>query len=119
MKIKKRLQSFAWAMNGILYSLKTQWNMRVHLLAVIVVVGAGFCFDIKKWEWSVVLLCCASVISLELINTAIETLADKLHPEHDKQIGIVKDVAAAAVLMVSIFAAVTGLLIFVPYLLSV
>lgn len=90
--------------------------MRFHLFATIMVIGAAAFFQIEKWEWCVVLLCCGLVISLELLNTAIEVFADKIHPEYDKAIGLVKDIAAGATLVVSVFAAVVGLVVFVPYL---
>ncbi len=99
-----------------MYALKTQWNMRIHLLATIMVIFCGFLLDISKFEWIAVLLCCALVTSLELLNTAIETLADKLHPEQDKLIGTVKDVSAGAVLVASIFAAIIGGIIFLPHI---
>ncbi len=118
MNFKKRLQSFAWAVNGILYAIKTQWNVKFHLFATLAVLASGFYFQIEKWEWCVVLLCCALVISLELLNTAIETLADKLHPEHDKLIGLAKDVSAGATLIASIFVAMVGLLVFLPHFMN-
>jgi diacylglycerol kinase len=112
--MKKGFQTFVYAFNGILYALKTQRNMRFHALAAIVVIAAGFYFKIAKWEWCAALLCCMLVISLELLNTAIETLADKLHPERDKMIGIVKDVSAGAVFVASILAIIIGGIIFLP-----
>jgi diacylglycerol kinase len=114
--MKKRFQVFVYAFNGIIYALKTQRNMRFHTLAAIAVITAGFYFKIEKWDWCAVLLCCMLVISLELLNTANETLADKLHPERDKMIGISKDVSAAAVLAASIFAAIIGGIIFLPHI---
>lgn len=118
MNLKKRLQSFAWAINGISYAVRTQWNVKFHLFATLSVIVSGFYFQIEKWEWCVVLLCCALVFSLELLNTAIETLADKLHPEQDKLIGLAKDISAGATLVASIFVAVIGLLVFLPHLLE-
>ena len=60
------------------------------------------------------ILCFALVISMELINTAIENMADFISPEHDRRIGKIKDLAAAAVLFSALMALVVGLIIFLP-----
>jgi len=90
--------------------------MKVHLLAVIVVSAAGFYFQITTTEWLAVLLCFVLVISLEMVNTAIEILANKINPEKDEAIGRAKDVAAGAVLVAAIFAVVIAGIVFGKHL---
>jgi diacylglycerol kinase len=84
----KLLQSFGYAFKGLFAALQSELNMKIHLLAVVIVVFAGFYFEITNTEWALVLLCMALVIALELINTAIEKLLNKLHPEFDETIGL-------------------------------
>lgn len=96
----------------------TERNIRVHLLVFIVVIIAAFLLHISKTEFLLILGFSALVFSLELANTAIERLADQVSPEYDAQIGVVKDVMAGAVLVSSIFAVLTGLVIFFEPLLK-
>ena len=70
--------------------------------------------DLEAWRFSVVLLTVASVLSAELFNTAIEVLTHTVHPDQDPQIGRALDVAAGAVLMVSIAAAAIGFIVIGP-----
>jgi diacylglycerol kinase len=63
-------------------------------------------------EWLIILGCCCVVIIAELFNTALEELCNKLHPEKDSQIGKVKDISAAAVLVTALFSLLAGILIF-------
>ena len=63
-----------------------------------------------------VLFCIALVLSLEMLNTAVEKLADQTHPERHPQIGLVKDVAAGAVLWAAVLSVVIGAIVFWPYL---
>ena len=113
---KKFLRSFANASQGLIYLFKSQFNARVELIITCLVIAAGIMFSISISEWILVILCIAIVLGLERINTAIEILADKLHPTHDHEIGKAKDAAAAAVLVASILSAIIGLIIFVPYI---
>jgi diacylglycerol kinase len=114
----KFLQSFRYAFKGLFAAVQSERNMKIHLLAVVIVVFAGFYFKITSTEWVLVLLCMALVIAFELINTAIEKLLNKLHPEFDETIGSAKDIAAGAVLFSSIIAVIIGAIVFVPYLLN-
>lgn len=114
--MKKILKSFGYAFNGLWLAIGTQRNMQIHLLAIVVVTVAGFYFKISAYEWVAVSLCFGLVISIEMLNTALEILTDKLHPEKNEQIGKVKDIAAAAVLVAASFAVVVAVLIFGKYL---
>lgn len=114
---RKLMRSFANAAHGISYLFNSQKNARIEISITILVLVAGFLFNISFIEWLAVLICIALVLSLEAINTAIEILADKLHPGADHQIGKAKDVAAGAVLISAIVASIIGILIFAPRLL--
>lgn len=95
----------------------TERNVQLHFLAIACVVILGFLLDISSFEWLTILLFFALVISMELINTAIEKLSDVVQPEKDMRIGVIKDISAAAVLWASIMALIAGFLIFIPKIL--
>jgi len=88
--------------------------MRIQLASSILVIFAGFWFNISAIEWMIVMLCIGLVVSAELFNTALEYLADFVSPEWETRIGDLKDMAAAAVLVLGIFSTITGMIIFVP-----
>lgn len=110
-------RSFYFAFRGILQAFKGELNIKIHLTVAIVTVFFAFLFQINMMEWIVVLICIGMVLSAEIINTTIEKLVDHVSPEWHDHAGIIKDMAAGAVLIVSFFAAIVGLLIFVPKIL--
>ena len=111
-----RLRSFAHALQGLAHLVRTQPNARLHLLAAILVCGAGIYFGLSRGEWLWISVAIVLVWSAEAFNTALECLADALHPERDPGIGRAKDVAAAAVLIAALGAVVIGVLVFLPHL---
>lgn len=112
--VKKRIRSFGYAFKGLWDLLCHHPNAQIHLLAILVVVTAGFIFGINKYEWLAVLLCCVLVLSLEAVNSAIEYLADTVSREHHPLLGKAKDIAAAAVLVAAIGAVVVAGIVFLP-----
>lgn len=90
--------------------------MKIHIACAIAVVALGLYFNITKTEWCILLLCIGGVISLEIINTAIEYLVDLVSPNYNELAGKVKDIAAGAVLLSVIFSAIVGTLVFWKYL---
>ena len=93
-----------FASAGIVPAVRAEHSVRVHLLAFCLVMTALAIFRPEPEWWAIVILASAAVISAELFNTAVENLADHLHPEIHPSIRIVKDCAAAAVLVTSIAA---------------
>lgn len=112
--LRKRLLSFTFAFKGIKYLVKTQHNFRIHIVAAIGVIIAGFYFDISTIEWILICLTIGGVLTAEALNSAIELIVDKISPEFNKTAGLIKDVAAGAVLIFALVAAITGALIFIP-----
>jgi len=111
-----RLKSLAHALRGLDRIVRTQPNARLHLLAAALVCAAGVYFDLSRAEWLWISVAIVLVWSAEAFNTALEQLADALHPALHPGIGRAKDVAAAAVLIAALGAVVIGLLVFVPHL---
>ncbi len=112
--MKRLLTSIGHGVRGIGYTLRTQPNMRIHLLAAIVVAIAGIWLKISAGEWFAVIVAAALVTGAELFNTAIESLCDAVHPGQHPLIGHAKDTSAGAVLVASITAALIGLIVFGP-----
>ncbi len=110
------LRSFGPALAGLAWALKTQRNLQVHAMAAVLVVSLGFWLRLADWEWCVVLLATGLVWVAELLNTALEVLADRVTKEREDSIRRVKDTAAAAVLMAALAAVAVGLVVFVPKL---
>lgn len=90
--------------------------MRIHACIAILTIIAAILLEISSMEWCLIVVCIGSVFMAEAFNTAIEKLSDKVSPERDPLIKIAKDVAAGAVLAISIASAVIGLIIFIPRL---
>lgn len=112
--LQKFFHSVGHSINGLRHVAATEANMRWHLLATVAVVVCGSFFRISMIEWSLVIGCIGAVLALECINTSIERLADRVTTDHDPLIGQSKDVAAAAVLIMSLAAAIIGLIVFLP-----
>jgi diacylglycerol kinase len=112
--ISSRLQSFGYAFKGLESMLRSEKNARIHLIAAIAVVILGFIYKLRPGEWIAITIVIGLVFAAELFNTAIEGIVDKISPEHDPDMGKVKDLAAAAVLVTAISALITGLIIFIP-----
>jgi diacylglycerol kinase len=102
------------AFQGWLHFFRTEANGRIQAVIAAMVVVAGFFFGVSAQEWLWILLCIGLVTGLEMVNTAIETLANRLHPERHPDIKIVKDVAAGAVLWAAVISVIIGAVIFLP-----
>jgi diacylglycerol kinase len=112
--MKNRIRSFGYALKGIKAVFGNEANMNIHLVMSILVIICGFIFNISITEWMLCIGCFGLVISLEMLNSAIENLVNLVSPEKHELAGKVKDIAAGAVLVASICAAIVGLIIFVP-----
>ena len=116
--MKGFFKKFLYAINGFHFSLREQVNFRIHLFVALLVVAGGLIFPIRPIEWLILLLWIVLVLSAEMINTAIELLTDKIYPEWNEVAGKIKDIAAGAVLLAAIGAIISGLIIFLPHILS-
>ena len=114
--MRRFLKSFGYSFEGIAHAFKFEANFRFHMLALVLVGVAGWYFRLSSLEWLWILAVSAIVIMSELFNTAVEVLVDLVSPEIHPKAKIVKDLASAAVLVAAIFAAITGLIIFIPKL---
>jgi diacylglycerol kinase len=116
-QMNKFLKGFYYAWAGLKYTFTSQVNFRAQILCAILVAVLSWYLNISATEWLWILAVSGLVLVAELANTAIETLVDLVSPNYNAKAGIVKDVSAALVLVSSIVALLTGLIILLPKLL--
>jgi diacylglycerol kinase len=114
--MRKRLLSFKYAFKGVVAVAGSEANFQIHMAAAAAAVFLGYYLRISAPEWCAVLLCFASVMSAEALNSAVEKLTDLVSPGHHPQAGQVKDIAAGAVLITAVMAAIIGAIVFLPKL---
>ena len=114
----KRFGSFIYAFNGLRVLVREEHNSWIHLAAAIVAIVLGVVCHISTYEWIAIVFSIGLVIALEIVNSALENLADFVSPERHDSIKKIKDLAAAAVLIGAITALAVGLLIFLPKIIT-
>jgi diacylglycerol kinase (ATP) len=109
-----RLKSFGFAFKGALKLITTEHSIMVQSFIAVVLVFAGFYFEITSTEWMFQIMATGLVLSIEGLNTAVEKVADFIHPNYHEKIGFIKDIAAGAVFFAAVTAVIIGLLIYIP-----
>lgn len=114
LKSKNVFHSFKYAFSGLKYGFINTRNLHIDFIFIIAVIVCGFLFKIHFVEWAILLGCIALVVSLELMNTAIEEVVNLASPDIHPLAKVSKDVAAGAVLFAAIMSAIIGFVIFMP-----
>ena len=109
-----RLKSVGFAVKGALKLITTEHSVMVQSSLAVLMTVAGFYFKIDRYEWMMQILAFGLVLGVESLNTAVEKIADFIHPEYHERIGFIKDIAAGAVMFAALAAMAIGLLIYVP-----
>lgn len=109
-----RLKSVSFAFKGAVKLITTEHSIMVQFAIAILLIITGFYFHISTTEWMFQTLAIGLVISVESLNTAIEKVADFIHPDYHKRIGFIKDIAAGAVFFSALVALAIGLIIYLP-----
>jgi len=109
-----RLKSFKYAVLGAYKLITTEHSIMVQFSLGILVTIAGFYFNISKTEWLFQTMAIGLVLSIEGLNTAVEKIADFIHPNFHDKIGFIKDIAAGAVFFAALVAIAVGLIIYIP-----
>lgn len=117
-ELKKRINSFKYALEGIIVTFKSEMNMKIHIVIMIVVIIAGAILKINSSQWKTCIILFSLVIAGELFNTAVEAVVDMVMPEFHPKAKLAKDAAAGGVLVLAIGAAIVGLIIFIPKLIE-
>ncbi|MBP3964192.1 diacylglycerol kinase family protein [Paenibacillus lignilyticus] len=114
--MNRLLRSFYYAGSGILSAVRTQANMKIHVVCAIVVNAAGLVVGLTRMEWAVIIAAQAVVMAAELMNTAVEHVVDLASPSRHPLAKAAKDTAAGGVLVAAIGAVIIGLFVFIPHL---
>ena len=112
--LQNRIKGVKVALKGALLLLRTEASIKVQFGVAVIMTIAGFVFNISTTEWMIQIFAIGLVMGIEGMNTAVEKLADFVHPEQHEKIGFLKDVSAGAVMIVSIAAVIVGLIIYLP-----
>lgn len=113
-----RLKSFKFAILGAYKLVTTEHSIMVQFSLGVLVTIAGFYFEITTTEWLFQTLAIGLVLSIEGLNTAVEKIADFIHPDFHSRIGFIKDIAAGAVFFAAVSALAIGCIIYVPIIMS-
>ena len=110
-----RLKSMGFALKGALKLITTEHSVMVQSSLAVLMIIAGFVFNITSVEWMFQILAFGLVLSVEGLNTAVEKIADFIHPEYHERIGFIKDIAAGAVFFAAMTAIAIGCIIYIPH----
>ena len=111
-----RFKSLGFALKGAIKLITTEHSVMVQFSVALLLIFAGFYYNITSTEWLVQTLAIGLVLSIEGINTAVEKVADFIHPEFHERIGFIKDIAAGAVFFAAMTAIAVGCIIYIPKL---
>ena len=109
-----RFKSIGFAFKGMIKLITTEHSVMVQFSLGILLTIAGFYFEISATEWMFQILAIGFVLAIEGLNTAVEKIADFIHPNYHERIGFIKDIAAGAVFFAALTAIILGLIIYVP-----
>jgi len=109
-----RIQSVKYAAKGFWILITSENSIIAQVIIGIIMTIFGFIMQLSATEWMFQILSIGLVLVAESLNTAIEKLADFIHPEYHKQIGRIKDISAGAAFFAAIFAVIIGLIIYLP-----
>jgi len=112
--IINRIRSIRYAFKGAYLLFKNEASIQTQAIIAVLTTIAGFYFQISPTQWTIQLLTIAAIMGVEGMNTAIEEIADFIHPDHHEKIGKIKDLAAGAVFIVAIVAILIGAIIYFP-----
>lgn len=117
--VKSRISGLKYASRGAWLLVKREQSIQVQLFVSVVVIGAGLYFEITKTEWMFQLLAIGLVLSIEGLNTAIEEIANFVHPDFHNRIGLIKDISAGAVFFAAFIAVIIAAIIYTPYIATI
>ncbi|MFC6267767.1 diacylglycerol kinase family protein [Frigoriflavimonas asaccharolytica] len=111
-------KTFENAFTGIFLVIKKERNFQIEIFALFVNIFLIYYFELNAAETSIILIVCFVVLVAEMLNTALEKMADFVEPNFNSKIGIIKDIAAGAVLMAAIGAVIIGIIIYQHYIME-
>jgi undecaprenol kinase len=108
------LKSFSYAITGLITAIRSERNMRIHLIFSVIVIGFSLLLSISTVEWLFVIAAIGGIFSLEILNTAVERVVDLVTEEYHPLAKQAKDLAAGAVFVYALTVVIIGLIIFLP-----
>ena len=117
--ITNRMNGVKYAVKGALILLKTESSIQAQFSIAIVLTCAGFYFNISATEWMFQVLAIGIIMSIEGVNTAVEEIADFIHPDFHHKIGLIKDIAAGAVFIAALAGLIVGMIIYIPKIIAI
>ena len=115
--VSGRIKSVKFAVLGAYKLITTEHSVMVQSSLTVLMTIAGFYFKISREEWMMQILVFGLVLAIEGLNTAVEKIADFIHPDYHEKIGFIKDIAAGAVMFAAMSAIAVGTLIYLPRIL--
>ena len=112
--IVERIRSIKFSLRGIWFLISTESSIKAQLFIVLLILLAGFYFNISTIEWLIQTLAIGLVLVAESLNTGIEKLADFVHPAYHKKIGFIKDVSAGSSGIAAIISLIIAGIIYIP-----
>ena len=112
--LRGRLRSLKFALRGMWLLITTEDSIKAQLFVALIATVLGFYFDISNTEWMIQFLAIGMVLVAEAVNTAIEEVADFIHPDYHKKIGLIKDIAAGAPSFAAFISLIIAGFIYIP-----
>lgn len=107
-------KGFGYAFNGLVVFFRHERNGRIQLGVSVLVAVLACLLQVSTSDWIILLGCIATVLSFEMINSAIEKLCNLVHPKYHPAVKVIKDISAGAVLWMSVISSIIGVIIFLP-----
>ncbi|MEI6596602.1 MAG: diacylglycerol kinase family protein [bacterium] len=114
-KLSRLFKSYGYAIKGLFKTFQEEQNLKIQILASLIVLILGIYFSISRLEWAILTLVVCLVLTAEITNSAVERITDVLKPRINTYVKEIKDIMAAAVLLSSMAAVIIGVIIFFPY----
>jgi len=114
--IGKRIKGGGYALKGFFLLLRSEPSIQVQATIGLIMTGLGFYFNISAAEWMFQIFAIGMILAVEGLNTAVEKMADFIHPDHHPKIGFIKDISAGAVFFAALTAVIIGCIIYIPKL---
>lgn len=115
--LRGRIRSLKFALKGMWILMTTEDSIKAQLFFAIIATLLGFYFEISSTEWAIQVIIIGLVLVAEAANTAIEEVADFIHPEFHEKIGLIKDIAAGAPSFAAFISLIVAGIIYVPKIL--
>jgi diacylglycerol kinase (ATP) len=112
--LRGRLRSLKFALRGMWLLITTEDSIKAQLFVAVIATILGFYFDISNVEWMIQFLAIGMVLVAEAVNTAIEEVADFIHPDYHEKIGLIKDIAAGAPSFAAFISLIIAGFIYIP-----